>query len=356
MLIFLAILVMVVYVVQSYSGKHALKDVDYDYTFSKRLIEPEEPFELISTIINKSRRFIPFILLQENLPKGVRAVHEKAGLKEDALGNVRYNSTIYMTARSKLERRLEIIFPSRGCYLFQGGRLHGGDFLGLQENRESFSIFREVVVYPRGVNVDQLEQMLGGFLGEVSVRRFIMEDPILTIGIREYTGSEPLNLISWKHSARNNELMVKQLDYTVETVITIVLDINGSGRDNPQHIEACFSLARSICQLFKEKNVFFDFVSNARIKTSKNQPQQLYRNLGNAQVHDILERLGRSTHHAFESFDQTVENVRLKREKSSGVIVITPQKDLAKQEAVQVLEAAGSAVIFMYGEDVDDFS
>jgi len=359
MLIFLAVLIVVVYFVQAHSQKRALKDVDYDYKFSKQLVEADESFELISTIVNRSRRFIPFIRMEETLPKGVCAIHQSVGLREDVLGHLRYDSTIYMMPRSKLERRLEIVFSARGCYLFHGGKLHGGDFLGLKEKRESFQEFREVVVYPKGVNVGQLEQMLSGFLGDISVRRFIMEDPILTIGTREYTGSESLNRISWKHSARSGELMVKQFDYTVETVVTVVLDINtpsGTPVDF-QHVENCFSLARSVCQLFKDKHIAFDFVSNGRIQTSKTQKQRLDQNTRNVSLLDILERLGRSTYQPIETFEETIQDVKWRQDKGQGTIVITPQKDENKETLANTyLATAGSTVIFMYGEDVDGFN
>jgi len=358
MLIFIGILMVVVYFVQVYSQKHALKDVDYDYKFSKQLVEADESLELISTIVNRARRFIPFIRMEESFPKGTRTIHQVAGLREDVLGSLRYDSTIYMMPRSKLERRLEIVFAKRGCYLFHGGKLHGGDFLGLKEKRESFQAFREVIVYPKGVNVQQWEQMLSGFLGDISVRRFIMEDPILTIGTREYTGSEPLNRISWKHSAKSGKLMVKQFDYTVETVVTVVLDINTSSgvAMDFQHIENCFSLTRSICQLFKEKNIAFDFVSNSRIQTSKTQLQRLDRRTGNLSLRDVLERLGRSTYQPIETFEATIKSVQSRHESNQGTIIITPQKDEKKQGMAKQLEVAGSTVIFMYGEDVDDFN
>ena len=49
---------------------------------------------------------------------------------------------------------------------------------------------------------DSSADVLSGFLGDVSVRRFIYEDPVLTTGFREYTGREPMKHISWTQSAR----------------------------------------------------------------------------------------------------------------------------------------------------------
>ena len=44
--------------------------------------------------------------------------------------------------------------------------------------------------------------MLGGFLGELSVNRYLYEDPILTAGYRPYTSGDPMRSIAWKQSVR----------------------------------------------------------------------------------------------------------------------------------------------------------
>ena len=48
----------------------------------------------------------------------------------------------------------------------------------------------------------ELEEMLGGFLGELSVNRYLYEDPILTAGYRPYTSGDPMRSIAWKQSVR----------------------------------------------------------------------------------------------------------------------------------------------------------
>ena len=250
MLIFLIVFIIVIFLVQWYSKKAALKGIKYDYKFSKKLIETGESVELISIVTNESRRFVPFIRMVENFPKGIQALNKKVFIREDTmgLGYWSYNSSIYLMARSRLQRKLKLTFNKRGRYVFRGATLHGGDFLGLSEKREKFELSRELIVYPKLIDAPHLQEIMGGFLGDISVRRFIMEDPILTIGTREYTGREPLKQMSWKHTARTNQMMVKQFDYTTEMVVTVFLDISAvKGKTlTPGQFENCFSLARTI--------------------------------------------------------------------------------------------------------------
>ena len=50
---------------------------------------------------------------------------------------------------------------------------------------------------PRRAASPSFDMLLGGMIGDISVNRFIFEDPMLTIGFSDYTGREPMRDISW---------------------------------------------------------------------------------------------------------------------------------------------------------------
>ena len=361
MVIFIIMLVIVIFLMQQHSKKNALKDIKYDYRFSKKLIEINEPTELISTITNESRRFVPYIRMDEALPKGVNPLNRNVHVREDTmgLGYLHYDSTIYLMARSKLQRKLKLTFNKRGRYVFGGAVLHGGDFLGLTEKREKFSELREVIVYPKAIEAPQLKQIIGGFLGDISVRRFIMEDPILTVGMREYTGREPLKQISWKHSARtigSHQLMVKQFDYTTEMVVTVFLDTSAvKGKTNTHdQLENCFSLGRSVCQYLEQQKIPFEFITNSIIEGVETESKQVIQSLGKAHLRSILEKLGRAAYGSEKSYESVIGDLTINQEKNRSTIIITPQRDRTKQEQVQKLkEQTSGSVLFIYGEDFE---
>jgi len=341
---------------QQYSKKNALKGIKYDYQFSKKLIEIGEPVELISIITNESRRFISFVRMVENFPKGIQALNKKVFIRKATigLGYWSYNSSIYLMARSRLQRKLKLTFNKRGRYVFRGATLHGGDFLGLSEKRKKFELSRELIVYPKLIDAPQINEIMGGFLGDISVRRFIMEDPILTVGTREYTGREPLKQMSWKHTARTNQMMVKQFDYTTEMVVTVFLDISAvKGKTlTPQQFENCFSLARTVCQYLEQKKIPFEFVSNATIEGINNDEQRLLKGLGKAHLRSILERLGRAGYGTRESYESVIDKLALNQEQNRSTVIITPQRDVGKQRLAEKLqEKTVGALIFIYGED-----
>ena len=263
-----------------------------------------------------------------------------------------YSSTLYLIPRSKLRRTLKITFDKRGRYLFRGASLYGGDFVGSKTQYKRFPAMREVVVYPKAIDAPQLQEIMGGFLGDISVRRFIMEDPILTIGTREYTGKEPLKQMSWKHTARTNQMMVKQFDYTTEMVVTIFLDIsNTKGKRTPnEYLESCFSVARTASQYLENQKVSFEFVMNAYIAGF--QANQIAQSLGKAHLRLIFEKLGRATYEITETFEEMIERFMIGQDKNRSIIIITPRRDPAKQRLVdQLQKKTTGALTFIYGED-----
>ena len=353
MIVFIIVLIIVVWFVQQWSLKNAFKGLDYNCVCSKILVEPDEELELITTVTNSSARFVPFIRLEESLPGKTNVLHKSAKIKTDARGNLQHISTIYMWRKSCLQRRLPVSLPERGRYYFKGADLISGDFLGLAEDRRTFYSINEVVVYPKAAPLADISGMLGGFLGDISVRRFIMEDPVLTIGAREYTGNEPLKQISWKQSARTGRLMVKQFDYTVEPTVSILLDVNTwqIGDKKSQLLENCFSLTRSVCQLLENKGIPYDFITNATTGNVYFNWSYLPEGLGRGHFHAVLEGLGQASYNATEAFATTITKLHNKRETSRSTIIIMPERAAAKHHLAEKLQEQDSLLIFIYGED-----
>jgi len=359
MFIFFISLFIIVGLIQWYSIKNALKGISYDYKFSRKLIEIDEETEMISTVTNETRRFVPFIRMVESLPTGIKVLNKSVFIKKDTLGMgfLSYNSSIYLTSRSRLQRKLKIAFIARGRYVFPGAELRGGDFLGFKETREKYEVEKEVVVFPKAIKNQKIDQLVGGFLGDLSVRRFIMEDPILTIGTRDYTGREPFKQISWKHVARSNQLMVKQFDYTTEMVVTIFLDTSAVGGKtiNPSDFEHCFSLTRTVCQTFERKLVPFEFITNTKIDSFVNNNDLLQQGIGKQHLRLILEKLGRAAYGTTKTYEAIINELTLNKEPNQTYVIITPRKDYSKEKlAKELTYEQGSSELFIYGEDYTD--
>ena len=364
MFIFIITLILALSFLQWRSRKNGLTGIKYDYRLSKSVLEVDEPVELISTVTNETRYFIPFIRMVETLPIGAKAVNQSVQIHENTigLGGWFYNSSLYLMARSRLKRKLKLKFTKRGWYVFNGATLHGGDYLGLNTTTENFKLARTVTVYPQPINSQHLQQIVGGFLGDVSVRRFIMEDPVLTIGTREYTGREPMKQVSWKHTARTGQMMVKQFDYTTEMVLTLVLDVEQPAGKmySKEQFEICYSLTRTVAQYLDKAKIPFDFTTNAMIaglSKLESDSKSVSQNLGTAHLRFILEKLGRGGYGAKESFSELVSNLQAdqKQRLNHSIIIITPDRDAEKASLINNLNSeTTSSVLTIYSADFLD--
>ena len=352
----LFIAIVIVGVIQYYTLKNSLDNVEEDYGTSVICVEPGEQLELILRFRNRSRLFIPYLRYQMTLPEGFDLVDPKsAGRRGPARDSVWHTagvaaSTVWLGPRQRLERHIPITAPGRGRYALHELTVYGGDFLGMKEISRGTFLCREVVVYPEEAELDTLEDAFGGFLGELSVRRFLFEDPVLTIGCRDYTGREPMKSISWTQSARRGELLVRNYDHTTEPSVSVIL--NGDVEDVTQdELERCFSLARAVCARLEKKGAKYDFSMNLAMAGSLQADCVVPEGMGQRHFYGVLECLGRATDRVRCSAERLVEG-RMQTTAAHGVILITPERDEKAQRAIRMAGRSGAAVLVLSSREM----
>lgn len=356
MIAFLLMLAAVIAGAELYSLRRNLEGVEYDCAPSKAVAEPGEALDLVTVITNRKRRFLPFIRLNEDVPD---ALNVTAELRAEDVKRRRsaLRSTVYMMPRQRLTRRTPFTIDARGRYLFLGATLEGGDFMGLSTASRRTDLHRELVILPRPVDSGSLREVMGGWMGDRSVNRFIMEDPVLTLGYRDYTGREPMKQIAWTQTARLGRLTVRQQDYTVERAVTVMLNGHSFafGSYGQKMLETCFSLCRDICQQLEDQRIPYSFICNLRSLGAPDGTGEVGDGLGKAHLDTVLEGLGRAdvTHRdTLEGlFDRALSRANLGR----GHIFITPVKNDLHRELLERLRAAtGEETLCVTADDYQD--
>ena len=324
--LFLLLLAAVAALLQWLSLRHCLDGLSCDLTISRRAVECGERFQLISTVTNTRRLPVLFLRLSERIPGELNVELERTGVRrEDRLmpsGNraASLEQTLYIMPRQKVTRTMDAQLPARGRYLFRGSRLTAGDLLGLRERQADFPRFREVVVLPPRVDLAELDSAFGNYLGDISVRRFILSDPRLTVGFREYTGREPQRDISWPRSLRDGRLMVKQYDYTAELTVTVILNISFGTQSE---IERAYSLARVVCERLEERRISYSFATNACMTSAAGAWSYLGDGLGGHHLNTIVECLGAANYDCMFPLKRLLDRAA-RREENRGYLLITP--------------------------------
>jgi len=338
--IFLIILLIAAYLIQRWSMDNAIKGVAFTSRATRTLAAPNERFELITSLANSGWRFIPFVQMSEIMPAHTQ-IHARSAVtaQGDRASELKHVSKVYLMPRSTLVRRVPVSLPQRGRHLFSGAVLRGGDFLGLEESYTTFAGFNEVVVYPEAAEDDYLAKVLGGFIGDQSVRRFIFEDPVLTVGYNEYTGREPMKAISWTASARSGRMMVKSLDYTTEISVSVVLSLETKSENYADLIEKSLSIAHQVCLSLERRKIKYDFFSNIVSTGAVGKWKYVSEGLGKGHLRGILEGLGRAAYDADEPFSALAERAKKQQKEDRSIIYIVPDGEVAATDRDLVIRA-----------------
>ena len=341
MIPFILMLAAVIAGCELWSLRRGLEGVEYDLRLSKTLAEPDEPLQLIAVITNRRRRILPFIRLNEDVPDNMATAGD---LRPEDIRNHRalLRSTCYMMPRQRLTRRTDFSMPQRGRYLFLGATLEGGDFMGLSTTPRKLDLSRELVVLPRRAEPEGLERLMGGWLGDRSVNRFIMEDPVLTLGYRDYTGHEPMKQISWPQTARLGRMTVRCQDYTVERTVTVMFNAHSFafGSYGRERLETALSLCRGVCETLEENRIPYALITNLRALGAPDGFGEVGDGLGQAHLMTALEGLGRADFDYRDTLNGLFERALSRAAPGRGHIFITPVKEDARPELLQKLRVA----------------
>jgi len=261
MLLLLIVFLAICVILEVISLKRNPAKVSFSLELSAAVTEPDEQFEVRTIITNESIIPVSYLKISENYP---HTANLPDGIQRGkGAGGQLYISNICRTGgRQKKKRSLKITISKRGSHMFRGGFMEFGDFLGIREFYKDVYFSREILVYPKKIDRPDITDALGSFCGDIAAERFLIRDPIITIGSREYSGREPMREIHWLMSAKRGELMVREFDYTRELSAAVVFAVDDIGIDEQDLMDECCSAARSVCETLAGLGVYISFYSN----------------------------------------------------------------------------------------------
>lgn len=310
---------------QQWTLENGLDGLEGDFWPEDNVVDPREPFDITILLKNTKRFPLYFIKVQLSFVKEIIIDPKLEKVtKSHGMDGRSVTLSTWLKSHQLLHLKVPVSAMQRGRYILMNPTLYCGDFLGLNESQKPLEKFREVVVAPKELDLAEMKQVLGRYLGDFSVRRFIYEDPVLTMGYREYTGREPMKMISWKQTAQRQMMMVKEFDHTVEPVISVVVNVETTSEDKKELLETCFSLARSVCSTLETRCIQYDFYTNAQMAGGNAGTYSVTEGLGQRHFIKVMELLGRSMYGCAFSYQKLIEQVEMTGGKERGLIVITP--------------------------------
>lgn len=338
MWIFLIVILLLAALLESLSLRGGAGCADGDLSLSKTRAEAGERVELTLTARNLGRLPMSYLALRVGFPLCAQ-LSEAADVRRDrSLQTV--SEVFRLWGRRSRSRDLSFSIPKRGVHTVSGRDLARGDFLGLRLSTGRLDCRRTLLVYPPPLRSDALLEALGSEYGEMSARRWLLRDPVLTLGVREYTGTEPMHEISWSQTARRGELTVREFDFTRSLNCCVLLCVNGLGEDEDELLDRCCGAARTVCDALIARGVEATLCTNAALVGYRAVPMRSATASLGRQT-DVLDILARATPSACAS-PALLALLALEQQRSADAFVlIVPHADEASAAALETLNARG---------------
>jgi len=203
--------------------KWGLKGISYHRYFEQTSVFEGEKVVMVYEIMN--RKVLPVAWLRLETTIHSNLLNEETVEAEDE-GPVSHSTLFSLWPYQKITRRHHFVGRKRGYYPLQNVSITVGDAMGFGEVFDSFTAQTAITVYPKLVPMEEIPLPSHSWLGEITVKRWIMEDPFLHAGIREYKIGDPFNSINWKATARTQSFQINKKDYTADHHLLIYVDFD----------------------------------------------------------------------------------------------------------------------------------
>ena len=321
-------------VIQFVIAPKAAQHLHLRYSYDTQLAEPGETITYTGRLFNNWFFPVLFINFYEYMPEGAAIPGKEESYEAHSL---------FLLPYREFRHAVSFTLPRRGVYRSGKYLLQTGDFLGFRSWVTSNAISGSITVMPRLCTDEPIIRILGGYIGDISVRRFIIEDPVLTVGYLDYTGREPMKKISWKHSAKAGRLMVRNSDYTVDANAVVVLNMASGSREEK---EKSLEIVRTVCERLEREHIPYQFLSNGDVGN-------LEEGFGKKHMDQLMTKLGRSMLFGHASFDDLIERCIRERKKSRSYFIISAPLSKEERNALSRLQKYSEYEICVLEAEVD---
>lgn len=338
----LAGLIAVTYIINKWTLFYGLIELYYNLETDKNEAEIGEEIQISSIVENRKRLTVPFINIKETFPKGFNISE--------------YKYSLFILPFQRVKRSYKVKVENRGIFSIKDVKLKLGDFIGFESKTQRVEIDKKIIIYPKKLDFNEALVPIGSLYGDTSVRRWIIDDPLMTIGIREYTGNEPERFIHWPSSLKYGDLMVKNFDFTTDNSTMVLLNIETMKPSwkpvEADIIEKAISLTRTVIEEFEDSKISYGFATNANNRTSKYEKGYIvYQGLGQNHLYSILDILGSIDYKVDTLFENIIRNTMKQHGKFTTVVIITPRILDTYIEPINTLKRSVERVVVISVED-----
>lgn len=354
MTVFLVFLVLLAIGLELLSLQTGLKHVRFDYEPQVFQAEPGEEIPVCLQVTNTGAMPITDLRVEVTFP--VSARFETGTLVQEFRDKTVVAASFRLWGRQKTSRTISIRIDKRGTHFLRGAALYRGDFLGLHQVPGEYVANKEVLIYPKLMDNHTLLDALGSYCGDVIAQRHLIRDPVFTVGVREYTGREPMKTISWTHTARRGQLMTREFDYTRDYSCMVLLATDMLHPEDAHLLDTSCSIVRTVCQELTDRGVNVDFYTNGARWSWKRDTRRIWNcTVETGRTQAMLECLAR----LYAATRCPAEELAATALRSAGMgmafVLVVPTRNEHMERAMEILqEKSGMKTLLLVAEDYEE--
>lgn len=353
-LIFVTIIIILV---QSFIyTKWGLFRVGYTRYFSKRAVFEGEEIEMIEEISNNKLLPVPWLRFESQINASLQFQKQ---FNLDVKSEQFHRSLFSLMPYQKIRRRHKVTCTKRGYFWLNTISITSGDVFGFGQVGETVKVSADILVYPKLMPMEEIPLPSHSWLGEIMVRRWIVEDPFTVAGVRKYEAGDPMNAINWKATAREGMLQVSKKDYTADHHLMIYLNFDLTEDiwmpvTDPALVEKGISYAASIAEYAISKGVSTGFGCNSylidperRLDEIK-QPVRIEPQNSKNHLKHLLDTTARLAMDRSLSFNHFLKQDVDRKMRNTDILLITSFLSERVQAHIRKLEEQGNVVEILW--------
>ena len=205
--------------------RYAFKGISYTAFVNKNEVYEGDTIELTEVIENRRLVSLPWIKTELSASRWLTFSKKDSVVQTSGSESTFIPGVFSLKPKNRCTRVRRIKCIKRGVFSFEDTVITATDILGLIKTSINIPVKIQITVLPTASEGKDAVLSFNEPMGEISVRRFINEDPFVVSGSKEYTGREPLNRINWNYTASQNRLIVCNNEHTTSRTALVLMNM-----------------------------------------------------------------------------------------------------------------------------------
>ncbi|MCM8901674.1 DUF58 domain-containing protein [Caldicoprobacter algeriensis] len=347
---FIFITVVIVMIQGMVFRKWGLKNLKYHRYFNVPAVFEGQEVEMVEVISNEKLLPVPWLRIESKISANLKFQKQ---FNLDIQHQQFHKSLFSLMPYTRIIRRHKVKCLKRGCYYLNSVTMTCGDLFGFQEVSKEFQLSAQLLVYPKLIPMEDIPLPSHSWQGDVTVKRWIVDDPFMVAGVRDYAYGDPLNRINWKTTARTGKIKVNNLDFTANPRLMIYLNVDISEEmwnavTEPEGIEKGISYVASIAQHIISRGIEVGFGSNGYLIDRPGEPVRILPRCSLEHLTTIYEALAKLVIARSVTFFTFLEQDLARGVTGMDFLIITSYASPRMENQIRKLKEYGNAVEFLW--------